>query len=524
MQTSTSTIRKTKQLAVRATFARATRVFGCIVFALLVIGQFNFQTAQAQDFKAAAMERPWESRPYLINVWLCTDNSPDVRGAIEKIKAGVVRRALLTDPSGWDLKVEEAPSPWRIRLLNSVEAPETLEGIESLESLKDFDKMIAVSMKSDGTEIIIKVREFDTQTQQWGAIIHRSAGMAQKLDSIVYNAIVKAFMPIARIEKVSNAGIATIRARAVSACLQTDPVTGEITPIEQSPVWIRPEDRFLPVIRRVDRNGVLAKLEPIDFTYLTIEEQEGPRVTARIHSRARAPLAGRSSKRAQKLALVIRPPESETILKLVAKDDTTKALEGYEVWSRLPGQPREVESEFLGITDWRGEFPIEPNDLGLRLIYVKRGSRALLKLPIIPGLKDEVVTRVPDDDARLNAEGVISGVRIEILSLVAERAIYESRIEQSLKDKDLDEASRLIDEYLRLESPQNLKTRMADEESRLKGLTRNKRELGRIGNMFQVLREILNDKVAASQEQMLRAKLLEAKKSREAGGGIQPQP
>ena len=156
------------------------------------------------------------------------------------------------------------------------------------------------------------------------------------------------------------------------------------------------------------------------------------------------------------------------------------------------------------------------------MIYVKRGSRALLKLPIIPGLKDEVVTRVPDDDARLNAEGVISGVRIEILSLVAERAIYESRVEQSLNDKDIDEASRLIEEYLRLETPQNLKTRMADEESRLKGLTRNKRELGRIGEMFQVLREILNDKVAASQEQMLREKLLKAKQARDAAGGVQP--
>ena len=469
-------------------------------------------TAAAQDFKTSAMARPWESRPYLINVWLCSDHAPEIRQATENIKTGVLRRALLADPSGWDLTVETAPSPWRFRLLRSLENVDALKGVEVLESLANYDKMIAVCMSSQGGRIDLRVRELDIQTQQWGAIISRSAGDAKNLDALVYNAIVKAFMPIARVENVSNSGVVTIKVRAVNACLQTDPVTNEVVPIENSPVWIRPEDRFLPVIRRVDRNGVLAKLEPIKFTYLTIVEQEGPKVIAKIQSRARAPLAGRSSKRAQKLALVIRPPESPTILKLVAKDDTTKALEGYEVWSRLPGQPKEEESEFLGVTDWRGQMPIMPNDFGLRLIYVKRGSRALLKLPIIPGLLDEVVTRVPDDDARLNAEGVLNGVRTEILSLVAEREIMETRIEQALKDKDISEASKLLGEYTRLETPQNLKNRMANEESRLKGQTTNKRELTQIGGRFQILRDILNSRVGVSKEPALRAKVQQAKR------------
>ena len=483
-----------------------------VLVAMFLLPVLDGRISSGQDFKSAALARPWESRPYLINVWLCTDNAPEIRQAQKNIETGVVERALLTDPSGWDLTVEPAPSPWRYRLLTSLEDSASLKGIEALESLKDYDKMIAVCLSSKGTQIDLRVRELDIQTQQWGAIITRTAGDAKNLDALVYNAIVKAFMPIARVENVTNGGVVTIKARAVNACLQTDPETNEVVPIEKSPAWIRPEDRFLPVIRRVDRNGVLAKLEPIEFTYLTIEEQAGPKVTAKIQSRARAPLSGRSSKRAQKLALVIRPPESPTILKLVAKDDTNKALEGYEVWSRLPGQPKEVESEFLGLTDWRGQLPIMPNDFGLRLIYVKRGSRALLKLPIIPGLLEEVVTRVPDDDARLNAEGVINGVRIEILSLVAERQIFESRIDQALKTKKLDEANQLLTDYTRLETPQKLKNRMADEESRLKGMTTNKRELTQITGMFQVLREILNSSVGSSQEPALRAKLQHAKK------------
>ncbi len=340
----------------------------------------------AQDFKTAALARPWESRPYLVTVWICSDNEPALRSSFEQIREGVVRRALLLDPSGWDITVQEAPSPWRHRLLESLDNSQQLKGIESLEQLADVDKLIAVCLRSTDGQIKFQIRELDIRTQQWGAILNRAAGQTRHLDAVVFQAITKAFMPIVRVENVSDAGEVLMRARAVNACIQVDIENKEVVPIENSPVWIRPDDRFLPVIRRVDRNGNLAKLEPVEFTYLTIDKVEGARIEASIQSRERAPLAGRTSKRAQKLALVIRPPESATILKLVSKDDDKQALSGYEIWSRQPGQPREEESEYLGLTDWRGQIAIEPNDFGLRLIFVKRGNRAVDETARDPGI------------------------------------------------------------------------------------------------------------------------------------------
>ena len=145
---------------------------------------------------------------------------------------------------------------------------------------------------------------------------------------------------------------------------------------------------MLPVIRRTDRKGNLVKLEPIEFTYLTVNEQSGPVVKASIESYHRAPLAQRKSKRAQKLALVIRPPENTTTLYLYAPGKEKFPLEGFEIWSRRPGSSRDEKSEFLGKTNWRGGFDVPPSPDGLRIIYV-------CLLYTSPSPRDGLLSRMP---------------------------------------------------------------------------------------------------------------------------------
>jgi hypothetical protein len=316
-------------------------------------------------------------------------------------------------------------------------------------------------------------------------------------------------MPLTRIDRVNEKGEVFVRARAVNACVQSD-IDGNIEAIENSPVWVKPEDRFLPIIRRVDKNGDLAELDPIPFTYLTVDSQEGSRLVCKIHSRQRMALGGRSSKRAQKLALVIRPPESSTDLKLVARSDKEKALAGYEIYSRRPEANKDEESEYLGLTDWRGIIEIPPFDEGLRLIYVKRGSRPLVKLPIIPGLYDQVVTPVPDDEARLNAEGIMQGFQIEILNLVAQRELLQAQAKSAIEKSDVKQAGEFLAQFQRLESPQDLKIRLADEETRLKNSTLNKRELAKISSMFQRLLNLVNKNMRAGIEEEIQASIQEA--------------
>ena len=467
--------------------------------------------------------RSWELHPYKVLVWICQSGSPRLNAIEDSLEHEILRQAELIDPSGWLVYVQSAPPLWRNKLLRSIDKPDELKGIENAPQLKNADKLMVVCLEDQEGQINFQVREFDIQTQQWGAMVNRNTAQITSMHQNVFQAITKAFMPIARVDRVTEDGGVIMRARAVDACVKAAQGNDGEWVLESnsnSPVWIRPDDRFLPVIRRVDRKGNLAKLEAVDFTFLTIDKKEESAeqnessyiLNCSIHSYHRAPLSGRTSRRAQKLALVIRPPETSTELKLVSRDDDQKALAGYEIWSRRPGMTRDEKSEYLGNTDWRGILEIPPHATdGLRLIYVKRGNRALKKLPIIPGLYSHLKSTVPNDETRLYAQGIISGFQNEILNLVAQRQVYEVEIDAALENKDYDQASELLQKYAALTSPQDVKARMADEEIRLKAQTVDQRELGSISGMFGILREALSARIGESTESDLRKRLQTAK-------------
>ncbi|MEM9410341.1 MAG: hypothetical protein AAGA30_04465, partial [Planctomycetota bacterium] len=335
----------------------------------------GFQPAWSQE-ASSEYTRPWESRPYQVQVWICNEATPQLTAVIPQVSIDLMRRAEITDASAWKVQVQTAPAIWKNRLLNSIQSTDELLDLTTVEEINKYDKLIVIGLTQAEGFIRYQVREYDIQTGQWGALIARSCPQPKGLSFQLFAAIERVFMPLAKIDRVSSEGEVFVRARAINACQEGDITDGGVTAIENSPVWIRPQDRFLPIIRKVDRNGDLTELEPIPFTYLTIDSpQKGSRLVCELHSRQRSVLGGRSSKRAQKLALVIRPPETPTSLNLVSRSDKSKALSGYEIYSRKPGASKDEPSEFLGLTDWRGSIEVPPTEDGLRLIYVKRGTR-----------------------------------------------------------------------------------------------------------------------------------------------------
>jgi len=352
---------------------------------------------------ADTRNRAWEYRPYHVAVWFCLDGSPALNSVYQQVALDVTRRSELLDPSGWDLTTGLAPSKWRHRFSNYLERPEKLADLAEVESLQLYDKLMIVCINNEIGQTAVRIREFDISTQQWGPLVKRNLAQLSNLGRSVMAGIVGAFMPIAKIDRIdeisyedekgkprtrdevvmqirgvqscvrtrrelrrTNAGLASENDLENQAATQTesDPPTnppesdsppsgpGEgaaseyrfewiSEPTQGSPVYIRNQDRMLPVIRRID-------------------EQEGPVLKASIESYHRAPLAQRKSKRAQKLALVIRPPENSTTLYLYAPDEESSPLEGFEIWSRRPGSTIEEKSEFLGKTNWRASLTGNP--------------------------------------------------------------------------------------------------------------------------------------------------------------------
>ena len=473
----------------------------------------NFRPTITDHDLDESLERAWESRPYRVAVWLCLDGSPELNAIYPKLVDEVTNLSELVDPSGWDLAVGMAPSQWRWKFQQSIHQTAECQGFETLPMLEPYDKLIVVCLNARYGMVYMRLREFDLQTRQWGTLLERESAQMSRIPAGIISALKIAFMPLARIDRVvqkNSQDEVFAQMRAVDACYRTElnsDLEWEVVPIAGSPVFVSKDDRLLPVIRRTDRQGNLVKLAPIDFTFLAIEETDGSQLKCSVQSSQRAPLAGRKSKRAEKLALVIRPPQKSTKLILESRTDPIIPLEGLEVWSRRPGANADEPSEFLGKTDWRGSIEIPPASEGLRLVYVSRGSRALRKLPIIPGLYPELQTNVTNDETSLYAEGLILGLEKELLSLVIQRKILESDIAAALSDKQLEQAKETFARYQALESPREIKNRMADSEVRLKTLTQDKRELEFISKRFEDLRLLLNSEVVKSQESALQEEI-----------------
>lgn len=454
--------------------------------------------------------RAWELSHYRVRVWIMNDGSAALTSLLPGLIEDVRRESIRIDGSGWELLIAQAPNPWFWRCSRDFEQPEKLKGLEAISEFKFDDKLMLVVLRDTGLGIETKVREFDLATRQWGAIQIRLTPQAENLPAAVTDAVRSAFMPLANIEQVPTDNTIVLRARALDSCLETrmDEQLNWITERNRnSPVAIRDEDNFLPVLRRIDRSGNLESLEAVDYTFINTDKIEGTKITGFVHSSARAPLSGRTSKRLQKLALVIRPQARPTRLRLVALDNPKQAMEGLEVYSRRTDAQKEDASEFLGKTDWRGVIDIPPGSEPLRLIYLKRGSRALKKVPLIPGFRDQLATEVPNDEARLFAEGVILGVQTEILDLVVQREVYEQKIAGELEKSNLAAAQEDLEAYEQLPTAQKLASTLADEEARLTIQAKSKKEIDYIKNMFGRIREVLQTKVANTKESELRQKI-----------------
>jgi hypothetical protein len=488
-------------------------------------------TAASGSFRSIRMkeapnvsQRAWESRPYQVAVWICHRGQPQLVAVESKLFAKIETFCELLDASSWFVNAGTPPPHWRNMLYSNFEATEGFTGFETDPELQFYDKLMIVKLDQQGSLTHAAVREVDLQTGQWGPVVDNTISSINHLGSVIGRSVADAFMPLAKIDRVDEKNKVHIRARALEACIRVSfasDMVAEIEPITSSPVYVRDDDRLLPIIRRTDRSGDLVSLDPIPFTFLTLDSINGSSMVASIESSQRNPLGQRKSKRSQKLAIVIRPVERSTVLHLESRpaaNQTPSPLEGYEVWARRPGDTKDIESEFIGKTDWQGNATIPPSDSGLRLLYIKRGSRALRKLPVIPGFKDRLVSQLPNDDARLFAEGVINGYSNDIINLVVQRELLEVDIESALNDDRLEEARIRMREYQDLETPADLKIRMSNEEIRLKSMTSDDREFEFISKMFSNLRQVLNSKVTDSRATELQQRLQERTRAKGADG------
>jgi hypothetical protein len=212
----------------------------------------------------------------------------------------------------------------------------------------------------------------------------------------------------------------------------------------------------------------------------------------------RNPVAGRTSSRTQRFGLLVRPTGRPTQLKLVAQDDETHSLKGYDVFAKTP-QPlgkdeklaEEEEPKKLGQTDWRGVIEIEPIKSGVRVIYVRNGRQLLARLPMVPGYYPEQTATLPNDDSRLKVESYVTGIQNSLLDLVIQQKVLEIRIQGKIKEKKYEEANTLIDEFRELTSLEDLEILLQSKEREIFATKLDLRLEKKITQLFQQTRGLM---------------------------------
>ncbi len=228
----------------------------------------------------------------------------------------------------------------------------------------------------------------------------------------------------------------------------------------------------------------------------------------------RAPLGGRSGGRTERVALCVRGPEQGTRLSLVSNEEPPEPLRDLEVYSRLPGQDEDQASEFLGKSDWQGQIWVPPHESGIRILYVKSGLRPLARVPVVPGLYPEWTARMPNDERRLYAEGIVKGYQNELFDLLARRLILGTLVESALARADLSTAEAKLAELRRVEDSKRFNTRLNLEKKGL--LTADERQRGFIENMFDELEKLSNLHLDSQRVAELSKLVREAQKASQA--------
>ena len=452
--------------------------------------QSSVDAAEVDEREEAA----WEFRPYDVLVWLVDDNGAWIRPMQEPLIRQLEQDCQLTDPSGWKVTVQTAPRPWPGRLLTTSDYNGwTDQLIESARSAAGpgLDKLLVVRLSEDMGMIHSRIQELDIKTRIWGAVIEQDCDISG-LHSVIFEGIRQAFMPLGRIDYINGKDV-MVRVRASGiAWLPEQTAEGDWTmvPNTGSPVWIGDHEILMPVILRKDRQGNVSDITAVPHTFLSILSREGPHLHCDTLAMQRAPLGGRSGGRTERMALCVRAPDQSTRMSFISNEKEPQPLRDLEVFSRLPGQESEEASEFLGKSDWQGQIDVPPHESGIRVLYIKSGRRPLAKVPVVPGLYPELSARMPNDERRLYAEGIVKGYQNELMDLLARRLILETLVEMALEQNDLDKAQEKLSELRRVDDSKRFNTRLSLEKKNL--LSTDERQRGYIEAMFDELETLSN--------------------------------
>ncbi len=218
--------------------------------------------------------------------------------------------------------------------------------------LREHEKLFLAHARLENEEYKIVVRELDCPMRLFGPAVTASTPVWSSFSKVIGGQFIKAFAPVARIEE-ANGRLVNMLNRAGGLA---DP---------ENPVIIKAGEVLQPVIRRDEKRGAAPMLEPIPWTYIGVTKSSGIQLEGTCYSAMGNVLQGKQTRRAQRVALRVRPLGEHSDVKVVVRTSPNETQPGCQIYQK---NLLTDDLTFVGHTDWRGIITIERSaDLGLLL-------------------------------------------------------------------------------------------------------------------------------------------------------------
>lgn len=449
-------------------------------------------------------QQAWEFSPYRVQLVVATSSEiADHHLLNVEIRRTLMSRGEMLFRATWNAEAIAAPAGAAAQLATMQESIPYERLLELFPELERLDKLMLIHVgPSSGNRALIDltVREFDLRSRLFSGYAQRTAIERNVCAMATVDLVAQAFTPLMRIERVDGANL-TGRSRAGGLVISDD-----------QPAAITDRSVLRPVVRRNDRKGEPSGIQAVPWSLIRIASRDQANLSGELVSGFRYAIPVKGGQRTERLALVVKPREAATKLRLQSRGQNPRPLVGYGVYLR--GETGETAT-LVGVSDWQGAVQL-PASTGIQVLLVKSGQQLLARLPLVPGQEDELVATLPDDTPRLEAEGVVVSFHSRIMDLVAQRELAASRFRKKLKEKEFDEAQVLLDRFRELDSGEDLRRALDQQAQRIRST--DKMTQSRIEKLFTTARQLIPQFVKNETASTMAQEL-----ARRKAGGADPE-
>ncbi len=390
------------------------------------------EESQSEEDAPPPVERPWELRPYRVLISLAMESSPALTSRFhDQLEETLRVRIAGLLGNYWEPQFEF--NHWLLPATGRALARLDADDLAARFQATEFDKVMVLALEND-RGLRLSGCEWDRSSGQRGPVLHRDVIDRRRTGAVALELLFDLFRPLARIDETEG-GTTELRARA-----------GELLAPQSSSVMFQPGDLLSPYFRYLNRDKQLRSIQPVPWTYLRIGDITRSRMTAEVETAFNAPLGG-SRRRVELVAIRSHPRHAATRLRLAPRNNPGRPLVGVRVrvYEHLPTEddPDPAMTELM--TDRSGlvEIPRSPDD-PLRRLLVHSGGAVLANVPFVPGLVPDVSMELPDDLARLGAEGNLAIVQGELIDVVSRRTIMLARALSLARKEQWKQADELM--------------------------------------------------------------------------------